>query len=147
MKDASYLELAEFIATSGETGHIARDLEELFIRVVFNVAAANRDDHLRNHGFIRSPAGWRLAPAFDMNPSFWKNEHVLAIDLYNRLPDFEVVLSTAEYYRLNFGRAKEIINAVCAVVGGWSDRARKLGMTTQECSEAEHLFRVKTNES
>lgn len=139
-EDASYLELAEFIATSGEAEHITRDLEELFTRVVFNVATANRDDHLRNHGFIRSPAGWRLAPAFDMNPSFRKDEHVLAIDLYNRLPDLEVVLSTAEYYRLNSARAQEIITEVCAVVEGWSARARKLGLTTQECSEAEHLF-------
>ena len=139
-EDASYLELAEFIATSGEAEHITRDLEELFTRVVFNVATANRDDHLRNHGFIRSPSGWRLAPAFDMNPSFRKDEHVLAIDLYNRLPDLEVVLSTAEYYRLNSARAQKIITEVCAVVGGWSVRARKLGLTTQECSEAEHLF-------
>jgi len=52
--DASYLELAEFLSTYGEADHIARNLEELFTRVVFNIATANRDDHLRNHGFIRS---------------------------------------------------------------------------------------------
>lgn len=53
--------------------------------------------HLRNHGFIRSPAGWRLAPAFDMNPSFKREEHVLSLDLYNRQPDLDVVLSTASF--------------------------------------------------
>jgi hypothetical protein len=37
-------------------------------RVVFNVAIGNRDDHLRNHGFLPTPTGWRLAPAFDLNP-------------------------------------------------------------------------------
>ena len=87
--DASYLELSEFIATYGDVDHIAIDLEELFTRVVFNIVAANRDDHLRNHGFIRSPAGWRLSPAYDMNPSFRKEEHVLSLDLYNRQPDLE----------------------------------------------------------
>ena len=76
--DASYLELSEFIATYGDVDHI-----------VFNIVAANRDDHLRNHGFIRSPAGWRLSPAYDMNPSFRKEEHVLSLDLYNRQPDLE----------------------------------------------------------
>jgi len=91
-EDASYLELAEFLATYGEADHVAQNLEELFTRVVFNVATANRDDHLRNHGFIRSPDGWRLAPAFDMNPSFRKDEHVLSLDLYNRQPDLEVFL-------------------------------------------------------
>lgn len=138
--DAGYLELAEFIATYGEADHIVRDLEELFTRVVFNVATANRDDHLRNHGFMRSPAGWTLAPAYDMNPSFKKEEHALSLDAYNRQPDLEIVLSTAEYYRLDIGRAKEIITDVCKVVGDWKSRARKLGLTTQECLEAEHLF-------
>jgi serine/threonine-protein kinase HipA len=139
-EDASYLELAEFLATYGEADSIAQDLEELFTRVVFNVATANRDDHLRNHGFIRSPAGWRLAPAFDMNPSFKKDEHVLSLDLYNRRPDMDVVLSTAGFYRLEHNRAKEIIVAVCAVLREWQTHARKLGLSRQACAEAEHLF-------
>ncbi len=138
--DASYLELAEFIATYGEEDLIARDLQELFTRVVFNVATANRDDHLRNHGFMRSPAGWTLAPAFDMNPSFKKEEHALSFDPYYRRPDLEIVLSTAEYYRLDTGHAKKIITDVCKVVGDWKSRARKLGLTAQECLEADHLF-------
>ena len=139
-EDASYLELAEFLATFGETENIARDLEELFTRVAFNVATANRDDHLRNHGFIRSPAGWRLAPAFDMNPSFRKDEHVLALDLHDRRPDMEVVLSTAGFYRLERGNAKNIVVEVSNAVGEWRTRARKLGLSRQECSDAEHLF-------
>lgn len=139
-EDTSYLELAEFIATWGEEDRISRDLEELFTRVVFNVATANRDDHLRNHGFIRSPAGWRLAPAFDMNPSFRKEEHALSLDLYNRQPDMDIVLSTAEYYRLDQGRAKEIVSNVSNVVGRWKGRARRLGLSAQEISEAEHLL-------
>lgn len=138
--DASYLELAEFLSTYGEADHIARNLEELFTRVVFNIATANRDDHLRNHGFIRSPSGWRLAPAFDMNPSFRKAEHVLSLDLYNRQPDFQVAIATAEYYRMNRARAGIIVREVCEVVTGWKVLAKRLGLSGQECSEAEHLF-------
>lgn len=139
-EDASYLELAEFIATYGEVDYIDRDLEELFTRVVFNVATANRDDHLRNHGFLRSPAGWRLAPAFDMNPSFKKDGHVLSLDLHNRQPDMDVVLSTAGFYRLESGRAKEIIAAVRAAVGEWKECAGKIGLSEQECVEAAYVF-------
>ena len=138
--DASYLELAEFIATWGEPDYIARDLEELFTRVVFNIVTANRDDHPRNHGFMRTPAGWRLAPAFDMNPSFKKDEHALAIDLYTRQPDMTVVMETAEYYRLEMGQAKEIISRVSKIVGRWKACARRLGLPAHEISEAEHLF-------
>ena len=138
--DASYLELAEFLATFGEPDFIQADLEELFTRVVFNVMTANRDDHLRNHGFIRSPAGWRLAPAFDMNPSFKKGEHALSLDLQHRHPDLEVVLGTAGYYRLDSDHASTIIHKVAHVVSDWQNRARKLGLSKLECLEAEHLF-------
>lgn len=141
---ASYLELAEFIATYGDVDHINGDLEELFTRIVFNVCTANRDDHLRNHGFIRTPSGWRLAPAFDMNPSFRKEEHVLSIDLYDRTPSMDTVLATAGYYKLDAARAKMIVNEVCAVIDGWKHMARKLGLNAHECSEAEHLFITRT---
>ncbi len=139
-EDASYLELAEFIATWGEPDHINHDLAELFNRVVFNVATANRDDHLRNHGFIRTPSGWRLAPAFDMNPSFKKGEHALALDLYNRQPDISVVLATAGYYRIDLNRAEKIISDTGKVIAGWKTRARKLGLSAHAVAEAEHLF-------
>ncbi len=141
-EDASYIELAEFIASWGEPESIAEDLKELFLRVVFNVVTANRDDHLRNHGFIRLPGGWRLAPAFDMNPSFKKVDHALSLDLYNRQPDLEVVLATAEYYRLEKVTAKKMIDDVCRVVKDWKYEAKKIGLTAQECSAAEHLFSV-----
>lgn len=141
-EDASYLELAEFLATWGEPDHITGDLAQLFTRVVFNVATANRDDHLRNHGFLRTPAGWRLAPAFDMNPSFKKDEHALALDLYTRQPDMEVVLETAEYYRLDKNQAEMIIRQVGSIVCGWKARAKRLGLPSHEISDAEHLFQV-----
>lgn len=141
--DASYLELAEFLATFGDPDFLQADLEELFTRVVFNIATANRDDHLRNHGFLRSPAGWRLAPAFDMNPSFKKEEHVLALDLGQRLPNMDIVLETAGYYRLDKKRATTIIDQVIEVVSEWKLRARDYGLSKQDCLEAEHLFYVR----
>jgi serine/threonine-protein kinase HipA len=75
-----------------------------------------------------------------MNPSFRKEEHVLSLDMHNRQPELEVVLSTVGYYRLEIGRANKIIADVSKVVGEWRARARKLGLTAQECAEAEHLF-------
>jgi len=36
----------------------------------FSVLINNTDDHLRNHGFpCAKPGGWRLSPAFDINPN------------------------------------------------------------------------------
>ena len=41
------------------------------------LAVGNRDDHLRNHGFIREAGGWRLSPAYDVNPNLNKADHAL----------------------------------------------------------------------
>src|SRR5437667_6638767 len=49
--EASYLDLAEAITFYGDPRAIDADLEQLFRRLVFNILAANRDDHLSNHGF------------------------------------------------------------------------------------------------
>jgi len=109
---------------------------------VFNVVVANRDDHLRNHGFIRTPGGWRLAPAFDINPSASKEEHVLALDSYSRYPDLEVVASTADLYRLGENRSREIIERVCDIVSGWRPRAKRMGLSAQDCLVLEQCMLV-----
>ena len=75
-----------------------------------------------------------------MNPSFRKAEHVLSLDLYNRQPDFQVAIATAGYYRMENARAENIVHEVCSVVKEWKVCARRLGLSGQECSEAEHLF-------
>lgn len=139
-EDASYLELAEFIASRGDPEAIEADLRELFTRVTFNLAAGNRDDHLRNHGFVRTPQGWRLAPAFDLNPSFAKGEHVLALDDASRAPSLATVLSTAAFYRLAEEEARALVGRVLAAVGAWQVRARALGLTRVDVARAEQLF-------
>lgn len=96
----SYLDLVQAIETTGTSRQIARDLEQLFRRVLFNILIGNRDDHLRNHGFLRVGDGWQLSPAFDVNPNPDKDHHVLAIDEGDASPDSRVLLATADYYRL-----------------------------------------------
>jgi serine/threonine-protein kinase HipA len=77
---ADYIEIAEAIADHGAPDLMRQDLMQLYRRMAFNVLAGNRDDHLRNHGFLRHPGGWRLAPAFDLNPAREMREHATAIN-------------------------------------------------------------------
>ena len=115
----SYLELAQFLRANGDGAHTDADLEQLFRRVAFNVAVGNRDDHLRNHGFILGATGWRLAPAFDVNPNIDKAEHVLNIDDTDARPSLETVLTTAVFYGLSEERGKQIVEEVATSVDGW----------------------------
>lgn len=122
---SSYLEIAQFLCGQGDSTHVASDLEQLFRRVVFNVAVGNRDDHLRNHGFLLGKDGWRLAPAFDVNPNIHKAEHVLNIDDADSRPSLELVARTADFYGLDDVRASEIIEEVSTAIDGWRDEARR----------------------
>jgi len=116
---SSYLELAQFLRTQGDGAHASADLAQLFRRVAFNVAVGNRDDHLRNHGFILGEQGWRLAPAFDLNPDADKADHVLDIDDIDNRPDLTTVLATAPFYGLDARQARDIVEAVASVVDDW----------------------------
>jgi serine/threonine-protein kinase HipA len=124
----SYLELAQFLRSKGDGAHVAADLEQLFRRVAFNVAIGNRDDHLRNHGFILGTAGWRLAPAFDVNPNVDKAEHVLNIDDVDNRPSLQNVLTTAAFYGLTQEQGKQIVEEVASVVDGWERLALQAGI-------------------
>lgn len=121
----SYLELAEFLSRRGDPDYIRSDLEQLFRRVAFNVVVGNRDDHLRNHGFILGTRGWRLAPAFDVNPSIDKATHVLNIDDVDNRPSLETLSATAAFYRLTPKQAGDFIDEVVTVVADWKTVARR----------------------
>src|SRR5580658_10853238 len=122
----SYLELAEFLQARGAKDHIASDLQQLFRRVAFNVAIGNRDDHLRNHGFLLTPAGWRLAPAFDLNPNTDRADHVLNIDETDNRPSLAAVIATSEWYVKSKDRGAAIVAEVLHETRQWRRAARTL---------------------
>jgi len=139
---SSYLELAEFLARRGDPRYLQEDLAQLFRRVVFNVAVGNRDDHLRNHGFILQRRGWRLAPAFDINPSIDKAAHVLNLDEADNRPSLDTVLATASYYRLSANQAQQVVKEVVAVVATWRQVAQRAKLAAAEIELVASAFAV-----
>ena len=137
---SSYLEIAQFLRSYGNAAHAKSDLEQLFRRVAFNVAVGNRDDHLRNHGFILGQQGWQLAPAFDVNPNIDKAEHVLNIDDSDNRPNLDLVRETAVFYGLGAERADSIIEVVCAAVDGWRDAATNARIARADIELMEGAF-------
>lgn len=129
---ASYLELAQFLQVSGAPEHQEADLAQLFRRVAFNIAVGNRDDHLRNHGFLLTKHGWRLAPAFDINPNPHKATHVLNIDDQDNRPNLESLYRTGFFYGLSDSKAYEVIDEVLTAVANWRDVARHMQISSAE---------------
>jgi serine/threonine-protein kinase HipA len=136
----SYLELAEFIEHHGAQGAIEADLEQLFRRVLFNVLVGNTDDHLRNHGFIRELSGWRLAPAYDLNPNPARHMHALRLDETSEAPDLDAVLRTADFYRLTAESARGILDELRTVTREWKKRAKALKLSATEIAAVEEAF-------
>ena len=64
---ADYSEIADELCNVSIS--VKKDLNELYRRILFSLLMNNTDDHLRNHGFLRSGSGWCLSPAFDINPN------------------------------------------------------------------------------
>jgi serine/threonine-protein kinase HipA len=139
-ESSSYLDIAQSIQTQCFGKKITSDLEQMFRRVVFNVAVSNRDDHLRNHGFILNKDGWSLSPAFDMNPNIDKSEHVLNIDDRDNRPNINTVLSTADFYRLKTAQAEQIVDEVFKSVRMWREVALKNGLRKGDVELMETAF-------
>ncbi len=138
---ASYVDLVQLISDQGAQNHISADLEQLYRRVVFNVLVGNRDDHLRNHGCLRDKTGWRLAPAFDMNPNLYKQEHALTLDGNIAAPSMRAVRDTAQdFYRLTRVQADAIEKQVTDVVKEWQARAEHLNMPRFEVQQMTKAF-------
>ena len=126
----SYLEIAEFIQYSGVD--IKTDLHQLWRRIIFNMTISNTDDHLRNHGFILSEKGWRLSPAYDLNPSIDKTGLSLNVDTDSNDLDFELAKSVGEYFQLKNSEMDTIISEVKAGTKNWRIIATELGISRQE---------------
>ena len=131
---------AGFVAERGDPEAIAADLEQLLRRLIFNLLVGNRDDHLRNHGFLRTAGGWRLAPAFDVNPSPGRLEHSLAIDEIVRIPDLDLVRATVPHYRLSAEQVERLIAEVGDAVGRWPELAQRAGIARDEIERVGTAF-------
>ena len=101
----SYLEIAEFIAAYGASP--TEDLHELWSRMAFSELVGNTDDHLRNHGFLVTAKGWRLAPMFDVNPN--PDGGASALDRGDLIAD-------ADYYRLTKAEATRRYEEIVRII-------------------------------
>jgi serine/threonine-protein kinase HipA len=126
----SYLNLAEFIMRNG--ANVNEDLEELWRRIVFYISVRNTDDHLRNHGFLLTPKGWILSPAFDINPVYHGRGLTLNISETDNALDFDLARSVAKYFRVSGDKATTIISQVEQAANKWQKVAKSYKLPVRE---------------
>ncbi len=132
-----YIDIVDFII-SGCTD-VDANLRELYRRVAFNICIANSDDHFRNHGFLLTPKGWTLSPAYDMNPTL-SNHQSLLINGTTNSADLSILLNACHEYLLAPEVARGIIAEVVAAVKDWRSLASGLGIAKREIALFEGVF-------
>ncbi|GHT56379.1 toxin HipA [Bacteroidia bacterium] len=119
--------------------------EQVFRRMVFNVAARNQDDHTKNFSFLMDESGkWRLAPAYDMAYSYnptgkYTSLHQMAIngkrDGFTKADLLQVAKS------MNIKKVNEIIEEVVHAVSQWGKFAKEAEIPQRQSAMIEHTLR------
>jgi len=138
----SYLEFVDALRQHGASAKA--DMRAVWRRIVFSVLISNTDDHLRNHGFLYAGRdGWRLAPAYDLNPvptEFKPRVLTTAIDLDDGTASLDLALSVADYFELTDDEARAIAAEVGQAVSSWRAEAGSLGLTKAEIDRMASAF-------
>jgi serine/threonine-protein kinase HipA len=113
------------------------ELREIARRMIFNVLAANPDDHGRNHAFQydEERRTWSLTPAFDVT------FHAGMLDRGLRIngevwPRLETMESMCREVGISKGEFAELVDAVQTAIGRWGDHARRAGVPKDMIAEA-----------
>lgn len=134
-----YLHIAELIQDISFAPEA--DLREIWKRMLFNILTANRDDHLRNHGFLYDHNGWRLSPVYDLESCADKETHSLILDdAETRIPDPQIAIATSEYYGIKQWEALSELEAMQEVISQWRHVAEKYGATAIDMAHMEACY-------
>lgn len=137
-----YLDIVDFILQG--CCDVETNLRELYRRVAFNICIGNSDDHFRNHGFLLTPKGWTLSPAYDMNPTNNLYQSLL-INAVSNKADIQVLLESCEDYMINRKVAQGIIKDVQAAVSNWEALAKQLQIPQREQAMFKDRFKLNLN--
>ena len=103
-----------------------------FRRMVFNVLAHNRDDHVKNFAYCMNDqtGDWSLSPAYDLlytpGPG---GEHTMTLAGEGRGPGRPHILKLAEQADVSKQDAEHIISQVLSTIVRWPDHAAQAGVS------------------
>ena len=132
-----YLDIVDFILQN--CCDVNENLRQLYRRVAFNIAIGNSDDHFRNHGFLLTPRGWTLSPAYDMNPTLSEYQSLLINSSTNE-SNLKILLESCEEYMISKDEAQNIIVEVMNGVSKWRIIAVCLGIGKREIDMFEQIY-------
>jgi len=109
-------------------------------RMVFNVRAANGDDHGKNHSFTfdRSTGTWALSPAYDLtlNYSQTRSFNGLSGMTFGHTPKLDRMEAIATDYGVSRAQFAEVDRAVVTAISRWNEFADAHAVSPQDRQRA-----------
>ncbi|MGY2931855.1 serine/threonine protein kinase HipA of HipAB toxin-antitoxin module [Bradyrhizobium sp. GM6.1] len=125
----SYTEIVDFMRTYSPDPKT--DFAELYRRMAFTILVSNKDDHLKNHGFLYvGLEGWRLSPMFDVNPARDSEAHLETAIMEGCAHDrsIKLALEASEFFEIAEAEARKIIRDTAQRISdGWREAFRQAG--------------------
>lgn len=121
------------------------DMQEAFRRMVFNVAAANHDDHSKNFAFLMGKDGvWRMSPAYDVtyayaSNSIWLKQHLMSVN--GKFSDITRADLVAVAERFDVRAVSTIFNEVNDALASWTEFAEAAGLNGDTARDIAEDFR------
>jgi serine/threonine-protein kinase HipA len=138
----SYLEFVDALRQYGASPK--KDMHALWRRIVFSILISNTDDHLRNHGFLwAGSAGWRLSPAYDLNPvpvDIKPRVLTTAINEDDGKASLKLAYEVAPYFELSDEEARAIARETGNAVASWRKESATLGLGKGEIDRMASAF-------
>jgi serine/threonine-protein kinase HipA len=140
------VDYADLLKVTSFLTHDHQNVREVFRRMVFNVLAHNRDDHVKNWAFLLDDdrGEWRLSPAFDLSPAPGPGgEHSMTVASEGKRPGTDHVNALARAAGMRKADRDAIVEQVTTAVQSWPRFARRAGVSTasQARIAATHLLK------
>jgi serine/threonine-protein kinase HipA len=130
-EDLGYPQLSQLLRRLAPAQDIARQQEQLFRRMVFNVLVDNTDDHEKNHVLLRQEDGsYLLAPAFDLVPSAQGlGYQAMQVGDAGVESSLKNALSQSRAFGLKEAGTRAIAQEVARRMDGWKEHFTREGVT------------------
>ena len=122
------------------------DIEQIYRRMVFNVLAANQDDHVKNFSFLMNRSGkWSLSPAYDITFAYnpdnkWVSAHQMNVNGKNTGITEEDLLQSGSNMDISTVRCKRVIEEVDSAIKQWPAFAENAGVPEKTMNMIQSSF-------
>lgn len=122
------------------------DMEQLCLRMIFNVLTKNHDDHVKNISFLMNRRGeWSLSPAYDLTLSYnpnnrWLKAHQMSVNGKRTEIGREDMLSCAAVMDISSAKCNSMIEKVMEVVSSFPQFAEQAQLTKTAAQNVQILL-------